>query len=53
MTTKQSEEKNELFYVYHDQFVIITPKNHMPTLPVACPVCDFILADSNDDICYK
>ena len=53
MTEKFIEEKNDMLYVYHDKFLVIKPKNHKPTLPVSCPLCDFILSDSDDDIAYS
>lgn len=53
MTKKLIEEKNNMLYVYHDKFCVVKPKNHQPTIPVACPLCDFILSDSDDDISYK
>tara|TARA_Y100000592_G_C5460056_1_gene313517 strand:- start:1693 stop:1998 length:306 start_codon:yes stop_codon:yes gene_type:complete len=50
---KKTEEKNDMIYVYHSKFTVIKPKNHAPNLPVSCPICDFILSDSDDDISYK
>ena len=50
---KITEELNGLKYVYHDSFTVISPKSYTPTLPMSCPICNFILADSDDDIAFK
>mgnify|MGYP003627111061 CR=1 FL=1 len=53
MSTNRFEEKNDMLYIYYDDFLVIKPKQHIPTLPVACPLCDFILTDTSDDISFK
>ena len=53
MSSNLTEEKEGFIYAYHNDFTVIKPIDHSPAIPTSCPVCDFVLSDSSDDIAYN
>jgi hypothetical protein len=37
---------------HKDGFSIIKPQNHSTLIPLACPVCHFLMRDHNDALSY-
>lgn len=37
----------------HDSFVVITPREFTPPIPLFCPVCDYLMSTDEDDVSYE
>jgi len=37
----------------HENYVVIVPKDVNPTMPLACPVCDYLFCSKEDEDSYE